>query len=128
MIRLSPKHGLNPSIGICFFCGEDDGTIVLPGRLKDDQQAPRRTCWSHKPCLKCKKWMRQGIILVSVCDGETGNNPHRTGGWVVVTEETVKRWFNEPLLTTVLKTRFAFVYDQTWDAAGLPREKSMKEV
>jgi hypothetical protein len=41
-IKLSPQHGVNPSIGVCFYCGEDSGEIILPGRLKGDVEAPRR--------------------------------------------------------------------------------------
>lgn len=39
-IRLSPKHGLNPSISVCFFCGEDKNEIILPGKLEGDAEAP----------------------------------------------------------------------------------------
>ena len=28
-IRLHPKHGVNPTTGQCFWCGEPDGTIAL---------------------------------------------------------------------------------------------------
>ena len=38
-IRLSEKHGLNPTLGVCFFCGEETGEIGLLGKLKGDREA-----------------------------------------------------------------------------------------
>ena len=78
-IYLSPKHGLNPSLGVCFYCLEDDGTVVLPGRLKGDVEAPRKAVWSMEPCPKCKDLMTQGVLLISTRDGEEGEQgpvPH----------------------------------------------------
>ena len=40
-IRVSEKHGVNPSITICPICGKDTG-IALLGKLKGDEEAPRK--------------------------------------------------------------------------------------
>lgn len=40
-IRVSEKHGVNPSITICPICGKETG-IVLLGKLKGDKEAPMR--------------------------------------------------------------------------------------
>lgn len=40
-IRVSEKHGVNPSITICPICGKETG-IVLLGKLKGDEEAPRK--------------------------------------------------------------------------------------
>lgn len=40
-IRISEKHGVNPSITICPICGKDTG-IALLGKLKGDEEAPRK--------------------------------------------------------------------------------------
>ena len=40
-IRLSEKHGVNPSITICPVCYKDTGIAIL-GRLKGDNEAPRK--------------------------------------------------------------------------------------
>ena len=93
-IRLSEKHGVNPSIGVCFYCNQDNGEVVLPGRLPDDREAPRRA-----------------------------SGAHRTGGWVVVKEEAVRRIIvPEHLAETIIVRRVAFVDDETWRAVGLPVE------
>ena len=45
-IKLSPKHGLNPTIPVCFWCGEERNEVALLGRIGDgrkheDFEAPR---------------------------------------------------------------------------------------
>jgi hypothetical protein len=121
-IPLSPKHGVNPAIPLCFFCNESKNEVILAGRLKDDAEAPRAAVWDRNPCDKCAGYMKQGVILISVKVGESGDNPYRTGGWVVLKDEAVTR-----IITTadvrddILKKRIAFVPDNVWDAVGLPR-------
>ena len=85
-IKLSPKYGLNCAIPLCFFCNKAKNEILLPGRLPGDVEAPRNAVWDKKPCQECAGYMQQGIILISVKDGESGagDNPYRTGGWCVV--------------------------------------------
>ena len=120
-ITLSPKHGVNPSLAVCFYCGKDSGTIVLPGRMKGDAEAPRRAVWGMEPCKECAGYMAQGIILISVRSGPPDRNPYRTGGWVVVRDEAVRRMITtQELLAQVLKCRWAFVPDDAWNLVGLP--------
>ena len=40
-IKVSEKHGVNPSMEVCFICGQDTGAILLLGRLPGDKEAPR---------------------------------------------------------------------------------------
>lgn len=49
-IRLSKKHGLNPSMMICPLCGKNLG-IALFGHLKGDEQAPMQVY--GEPCEDC---------------------------------------------------------------------------
>lgn len=122
-IRLSEKHGVNPSVSVCFYCGEDKNELVLPGRLPRDAEAPRRAVWSMEPCDQCKEWMAQGVVLISTRDGEAGgNDPYRTGQLCVIKDEALKRIVQpKELLDDILRRRFCFIEDQTWDAIGLPR-------
>lgn len=118
----SPKHGVNPSLSTCFFCGGDKNEVILAGRLPGDQESPHKAVWSMEPCDKCKGYMEQGIILISTRDGESGNNPYRTGGWCVVTEDAIRRMITpSSLVEDVLLKRIAFLDDSTWDQIGLPR-------
>ncbi len=128
-IKLSPKYGLNPSMGVCFICGEDSGEIIIPGLITkknnlghpEEAEAPRRAVWHKEPCPKCKEYMKQGIILLSVRNGENGDNPYRTGKFVVIKEEAMKRMIStKELLTDVLKKRMCFIEDKVWNNLGLP--------
>ena len=116
MIRLSEKHGVNPSIDLCFFCGKEKG-LVLTGRIRGDAKAPHETVWTMEPCETCEGYMQQGIILVEVQDGESGKNPYRTGIFHVVTEDAFKRIFKNA--DEVLETRFCWIPESVSKAVGL---------
>jgi len=121
-IRIDPKYGVNPSVFHCFYCGESAG-VALFGRLRGGGEAPR-DCGVIDviPCSQCEEYMRQGVILISVRDGEEGENPYRTGCLVVVKDRAIRDLLAEPIRSKVLEMRFAFVPDSVWDAWGLPRE------
>lgn len=51
-IKLSPEHGLNPSIMQCPICHKDIG-IALLGKLKGDVEAPKVI--ENELCDDCKK-------------------------------------------------------------------------
>jgi len=121
-ITLSPKHGVNPAIPRCYFCGKPKNQVILAGKLPKDAEAPQDAIWDSDPCDECLGYMKQGVILISVRVGEQGDNPYRTGGWVVVRDEAIRRMVQpEELSEKILKERVAFVPDDAWDALGLPR-------
>ena len=150
-IRLSPKHGVNPAIPKCFWCLEDKNMLYLPGQMKGDMEAPRNMVWDMEPCDNCKDLMDQGILLISVKNGEMEKeeearqrakaeydrsyhskkdkfhyipNPYRTGGWAVIREESFTRIFQGPIVDQILSCRWSFVPDEVWDMIGLPREEA----
>ena len=119
-IRLSPKHGLNPSISVCFFCGEDKNEIILPGKLKGDAEAPRRAVYNYEPCEKCKENMAVGITLVGVVTEQPEDNRpeiskglYPTGRWYVITEDCTRQLLqaDSNLLENVLKNRKCLIDD-----------------
>lgn len=122
-LRLSPEHGVNPTIPKCFLCGEDKNEIILMGKLKGDVEAPRGAVFDYEPCDKCKEHMNQGVILISVDEEKSKGdmkNPYRTGGWCVVKDEVVGRMVTDPeLRETILKQRVAFIPDDAWELLGL---------
>lgn len=119
-IRISQKHGINPSLMQCYVCLKDFG-VALYGYLPGDVEAPRTVCGKDFVCPECQDWMKQGIILISVRDGESGENPYRTGKWCVVKENAVKRMIQpDELLQGVLLHRVAFIEDAVWNQLGLP--------
>ena len=104
-LRLSETHGVNPSVGVCFWCGEDD-TVILFGRLPGDREAPRRVCLSYDPCKKCEEKMALGIRVMecderATQDGQQPINPgqflevYPAGRWWVITEEAVRRFITD---------------------------------
>ncbi len=53
-IKVSPKHGVNPTIPICFWCGEEKGEIALLGKLPGDAEAPRNMVLDYEPSGRTK--------------------------------------------------------------------------
>jgi hypothetical protein len=97
-IKLHKKHGLNPTLEICFVCGEDKGSITLLGNAYKDQ-APTHMILNKEPCDKCKSYIENdGVILISVKDDENGENPYRTGSfWVIKKEAAEKLGIKNPI-------------------------------
>ena len=131
-IKLSPKHGVNPCVPTCFWCGKDKNEVALLGRLLDDAKAPHNAVMDYEPCDDCKAGMAQGITLVEATDKPYRDHPpmrenppaYPTGCWVVVTEDAMRRWLKpSEMLDDVLKQRRALLDPVTWDAIGLPREE-----
>lgn len=131
LIRLHPKHGLNPTTTNCFFCGEAKDILLVGTATKkfkeagladaDGQMHHSIGVVDYEPCQKCKEYMRKGVILISVRDGEFGKNPYRTGGWAVVKDEFIKGLNPPEFVADILQQRVAFVPDEAWNMLGLPR-------
>ena len=99
-IRISPKYGVNPTIPICFFCGEEKSEIALLGKIGGkgkDLEAPRHALLDYEPCEECLKKMATGITLVEVSNTPVSanqppiaENAYPTGNWWVVTEDFIR--------------------------------------
>lgn len=131
-MRLHSKHGLNLTMTTCFFCGETKDILLIGAQVArakeaglcnpDGKMNASVGCIDKEPCHKCQECMEQGIILISVKDGDEGDNPYRTGGWVVVKEEAIKRMVSpEELINDIVKKRVAFIPDEAWNMLGLPK-------
>lgn len=108
-IKLSPKHGVNPSLCVCFFCGKSKG-IALMGRIGDgrkgeDIEAPRECVMDYEPCDECASVMSQGVSLIEVSETQPSDNRppmnaegnkkvYPLGGLMVLRPEAVERMFN----------------------------------
>lgn len=114
-IEISPKHGLNPTIPVCFWCGKEKNEIALLGRIREkttnrfganvtkrdsDIEAPRRMVIDYEPCDECKKMWDSGVAVIEV--QETPINPNQpeiqkglypTSRYVVMTVEGADRVF-----------------------------------
>lgn len=105
-IEISPKHGLNPTIPVCFWCGNEKNEIALLGRIREktnrnsDIEAPRRMVIDYEPCDECKEMWDSGVAVIEVQETPTTPNQpeiqkgvYPTGLFVVVTVEGADRVF-----------------------------------
>lgn len=98
-IKLSPKHGVNPTIPVCFFCGEEKNEVALLGKIGDgrkneDFEAPMHMVLNYEPCDKCKEQWSKGVAVIEVTetpfpDGRPPiqKNLYPTGRHVVIRTE-----------------------------------------
>ena len=109
-IRISEKHGLNPSITHCEVCGKETG-LALFGRLKGDQKAPRDIYQGL--CDDCQRVIDMGgVMIIEVRDGESGNNPYRTGRLVGCSKEFKERNNIAHSIIYMEKTTFSNLFDE----------------
>jgi hypothetical protein len=105
-IRISKKYGANPTIPICFWCGNEKNEVALLGQLKDDKEAPRNCVLDYEPCEECQKNMSLGVTLIGTLRTPINETLppikntedevlYPTGQWLVVTKEAAKRYFGE---------------------------------
>lgn len=116
-MRLHPEHGLNPCIPNCYCCNKEKNQIAFLGD-KIKGEAPRSAVIDKEPCEECRGYMKQGIILISTRDGESGDNPYRTGGWWVITQQCAERLFNG---IDFNKQRVLFIEDSVALKVGLKK-------
>ena len=110
----------------------------------DGQMPKSGLVFDKEPCDKCKEWMKQGIILISVDESKSEDmqDPYRTGNFCVVKDDAIRRMLavdipegidpeichklgrkqkqNQELLEHVLKARVCFIPDDAWKLLGLP--------
>lgn len=122
-MRLSAKHGLNPSMPVCFWCGEPTGEVVWFGAsYPKGAEAPMHVVMNYNPCPKCVADFAKGIVLMAASHTPIGNRPAiqdgvwPTGAVVVVTEEAVRHIFKGDAADDVLKHRRAYLDAETFDA------------
>lgn len=107
-IKLSPKYGVNPSVLHCICCGKDYGVAML-GKLKGDKEAPRDIYQGL--CNQCHGVIDQGgAMIIEVGDGETGNNPYRTGRIVGVSKDFKERNHLENSIMYMERSLFSKIF------------------
>ena len=98
-IRVSKKYGVNPTIPVCFFCGEEKNEIALLGKItnkqtKEEIEAPMRMVLDYEPCDKCKEAWSKGVAIIEVTQTDLGRpeiapNAQPTGRVAVLKPEAV---------------------------------------
>ena len=119
-IKVSPKHGLNPCMPICFFCGQDRNEIVLFGKIgREDKEAPMRAVVDFEPCDECKKKFAEGVLLIEVTESPQyigmpiAPNAYPTGRYVVVKPEALNGDFKAGSKALVHKKDFVAMFGMT---------------
>ena len=134
-IQLSPKHGVNPSIPICFWCGKEKNEVALLGRLNNDAPAPRHVLLDYDPCDACQAMMDKGITLYEVTphpnpslpDAPPFSEKHKcwpTGHFMVVTPEAVSKIFTPDAQAEVLNAGGAFLHTSIFQSIKLACEEA----
>lgn len=122
-IKISPKHGLNTTIPLCFFCGEEKSEVALLGKMKGDVEAPRNLILDYEPCDKCKALMQKGITVIAMSDRPIANgqpplqdNAYPTGAWCVISENGLRKMCDEEtFIDTVIRKRIMLMDHRTFD-------------
>lgn len=101
-IKVSEKYGVNPTIPVCFFCGEEKNEIALLGKItnkqtKEEVEAPMRMVLDYEPCDKCKEAWSKGVAIIEVTQKDLGRpniapNAQPTGRLVVLKPEAVPNY------------------------------------
>lgn len=86
-IKLHKQYGVNPTLSVCFYCGEETGEIALLGAAYDGE-APMHLCTSIAPCPKCKEKYKDCVLLIEAVQ-DCKNNPKPTGRWIAIKKECV---------------------------------------
>lgn len=108
-IPLSPKHGLNPTIPCCAWCGKEKKEIALMGRIKtsvkgEDPEAPMHCVLDYEPCDDCKAQWSQGVAVLEATmrrptpyrppiSKQNGEEIYPTMRMVVIKPESAERVF-----------------------------------
>lgn len=103
-IKLSPKHGVNPTIPVCFWCGREKNEVALMGYLKgkggEDIAAPMHMVIDYEPCDECRQNMTQGFTLIeatskpnAASNVEIQRGVYPTGRYAVLRREAAERIF-----------------------------------
>ena len=120
-IKLSPKHGVNPCMPVCFFCGETKNEIALLGHIGDgrkgeDFEAPMKAVLDYVPCEECQKKFAEGVLLIEVTQTPTyigmpiAENAYPTGRYVVVKPEALNGDFKAGSKALVLQKDFIAMF------------------
>ena len=122
-IRLSKKHGVNPSLEVCFWCGEPMGVALL-GKLKGDAEAPREICTSYEMCDKCKEHNKTMIHMIEASTTplheyqpsiNPGLNAYPTGRNFWIKDEALKQILKPESFEETLKCRSALLEPEVFD-------------
>ena len=83
-IKVSDKHGLNPSINHCFIWNKDIN-IALFGYIKGDKEAPKHCCTGDL-CDDCKEKLKTHVAIIEM---KSKTTPESTGRVAFVSRKNI---------------------------------------
>lgn len=108
---LSPRHGVNPALMLCFVCGKEYG-VALMGLIRgtNDREAPRHVTDPNFLCTECETRLKGEIAVI-----EVNAQGQRTGYVAFLGSEFAARLTPETLRRDVERRRMAFVDEEFWN-------------
>jgi hypothetical protein len=84
-IQLHPKFGLNPTLSVCFFCGDLKPEVAFLGN-DIEEKAPKQMTLDTHPCEKCDASFNGHVVVVEI-EPDNNGSPKPTGQWCMVRKE-----------------------------------------
>lgn len=100
-IPMHPKYGLNATIPICAFCGQEKNEIAILG-ANYNGEVPKSMIVNFEPCNDCKNIMEQGFTIIEV-ESKENPLPH---AWAVIDTEKMDEFLSHFKLTEQQKSAF----------------------
>lgn len=136
-IRISKKHGINPTIPLCFWCGKEKNEIALLGKLPGDIEAPR-SMWllgDYEPCCDCKLMRSQGVDLIEVSEypivhpqQPSFHGAYPTGRHMILKERAIRSIFSPEVAEQLCEKRIGFIDSETLSTLQAIFEKENEEL
>lgn len=128
-IKLSDKHGVNPTLGVCFWSGKPTGELALLGRLPGDEKAARNSVLSYDPCDEVAKMWARGVVFIEVTHNPKyeGQPPidivqdlYPTGRWAVVDTSLIAKVMRDPkMIESIIAKGKCLVEKEVYERLGL---------
>lgn len=138
-IKLSPKHGVNPTIPVCAWCGEPKNEIALLGKLnREDSEAPMHCVLDYVPCEHCAEQWSIGVAILEATtkrpepyrppmQKDKGNDIYPTMRMVVINPESASEIFGQEMKAGQRILLEDEAFEQIFGEALREREKLLKE-
>ena len=136
---MTVSGNLEVALTRCYYCGDGNEVILntlLTKKCAEAVKAMHHKVVSTEPCPTCQKWMKDGIILITIDEVKSGKgwekdkipNPHRTGGFFVVKEGFVEKVFAAPKAVAFAKKhRWLFISHEAAEQVGLFASAAVKK-
>jgi len=119
---------MNNNVGVavtkCFICGGDNEIIMNRRLTKRRAQAVEEMhgkVVSTIPCPSCAKQMETHIALIETRDGDTSENPYRTGRLAFVEQDAFLKILSDEIKVEVMERKMCYIPETAWSKI-MPKE------